>query len=76
MATFMDVVCGRPVTDADARDKGGWPPAQAVDKGAIAATKRYHEGQWFHFCSLACRQKFIASPDTYIAQAKQARGQG
>ncbi len=76
MATFMDIVCGRPVTDADAQDKSGWPPAQGGDKGTIAATKRYHEGQWFYFCSLACRQKFITSPNTYIAQAKQARGQG
>ena len=76
MATFIDVVCGKPVTDPDAQDQSGWPPARAVDKGVIAATKCYHEGQWFFFCSLACRQKFIASPDTYIAQAKQSRGQG
>ena len=62
MTSFIDMVCGKAVTDADVQDKG-----------ATAATKRYHEGQWFYFCSLACRQKFIANPEAYIAKSKQAQ---
>jgi Cu+-exporting ATPase len=39
----------------------------------ITATSRHrfeHKGNLFHFCSARCREKFIASPMTYLAHAE------
>lgn len=63
-----DVVCGKEV-DADLIDSGvstvfGGAPQTEPSYG----TKRFHDGKWYYFCSMACRQKFIASPTGYISE--------
>jgi YHS domain-containing protein len=32
-------------------------------------TRSFHNGQWYYFCSLECRTKFLGSPNTYLEQA-------
>ena len=33
---------------------------------------RSTDGKWYYFCSMACRQRFIANPARYLAPGKQA----
>jgi len=35
-------------------------------------TKSFHDGRWFYFCSMACRQRFIAAPARYLQQGEEA----
>lgn len=66
----VDIVCGKEI-DVDAMNTTvGHIPAGAPETDPTAGTKRFHKGKWYHFCSLACRQKFVALPDEYIANAK------
>jgi YHS domain-containing protein len=32
-------------------------------------TRIFHDGQWYYFCGLDCRTKFLATPNTYLDQA-------
>ncbi len=45
--------------------------AGAPEVGTGGGTKRFHAGQWWYFCSFQCRQKFLASPDSYVQKAGQ-----
>ena len=47
----------------------GHIPAGAPETNPAAGTKRFHDGKWYYFCSMACRQKFVATPDEWIAKA-------
>ena len=51
-ALVKDVVCGMEV-DPDGVLSGG-------------VTRYSHEGQRYYFCSLRCRNKFVANPDAYL----------
>jgi YHS domain-containing protein len=67
-----DPVCGKEVN------------AQGIDEAETTAasgapltdpsygTKRFYEGTWYYFCSLACRQRFIADPGRYLVDADKA----
>ena len=59
-ALEKDIVCG-----------------QEGDPGAIlssAVTRWIHEGNRLYFCSLRCRNKFVANPDAYLhPQAEEAK---
>ena len=67
MPVVKDPVCGREV-DTDAinshvdRTTSGAPESDP-SKG----TKRFHEGVWYYFDSLACRMRFVSNPDEYIS---------
>jgi YHS domain-containing protein len=37
-----------------------------IDPNAAAATEM-HDGKEYHFCSLACHEKFKADPQSYTA---------
>jgi Cu+-exporting ATPase len=41
---------------------------------ASAAAQSEFEGQSFYFCSVACKQKFDASPQRYIDETDRAQG--
>jgi YHS domain-containing protein len=63
-----DPVCGRDV-DTDAMER----PVSAIDAGApeidpTKGTKRFHDGQWYYFHDLACRMKFVSSPEQYLSK--------
>lgn len=44
------------------------------EKDAAAETE--HEGRIYYFCSMSCRDKFIASPHRYAAKEEGGRGHG
>jgi len=41
---------------------------------ASATAQSEFEGQSFYFCSVACKQKFDASPQRYIDETDRAQG--
>ncbi len=61
-----DPVCGKEIDDkkVDAADSHSTAGAPVIDPSA--GTKRYHDGRWYYFCGMGCRQRFIASPARYI----------
>lgn len=64
MAT--DPVCGKEVDaekvdEADSRAVSGAPVTDPSH-----GTKRFLDGNWYYFCSLACRQRFIANPARFL----------
>lgn len=66
-----DPVCGRDVDDEkiDAADSHAASGAPLTDPSY--GTKRFHDGNWYYFCSMACRQRFIANPARYLEQSKE-----
>ncbi|MCC6382752.1 MAG: YHS domain-containing protein [Dehalococcoidia bacterium] len=68
----VDIVCGKEIPEATINNKVGQVAAGAAEINPEAGTKRYYEGKWYYFCSLACRQKFVATPDELIAKAAEA----
>jgi len=55
MAIEKDLVCGKDV-DTDTMLTS-------------SVTRWIHEDKRYYFCSLQCRNKFLANPDQYLAQA-------
>ncbi len=53
---MKDVVCGR---DVD--------PATILTS---SVTRWIHEGTRYYFCSLQCRNQFVANPEGYLNPAK------
>ena len=48
-------------------------PVCGMKVDAAASRHRFeHEDHTFHFCSAECREKFIASPATYLAKSEKA----
>lgn len=64
-----DLVCGKEVDKAAINASVGSTPAGTAETDPGAGTKRFYEGAWYYFCSLACRYKFMATPDEYIERA-------
>jgi YHS domain-containing protein len=63
-----DAVCGREL-DTESIDSGQTQVfGGATQTEASHGTKRFHDGQWYYFCSMACRQKFISGPDQYLPE--------
>ena len=62
----VDPVCGKEIDVAKVNAGVGHVQAGATEVDPTAGAKRFHEGTWHYFCSLACRQKFIASPTQYM----------
>ena len=68
-----DPVCGAEV-DKERVDKGDTRVfAGAPQTDPSYGTKRFHDGKWYYFCGMACRQKFMASPEQYLAKAKEQK---
>lgn len=61
-----DPVCGKDVDN----EKVDGPATHATSGAPVTdprfGTKRYHEGDWYYFCGMACRQRFMAAPARYI----------
>lgn len=61
-----DPVCGKEI-DPKLIDTGNSKVmGGAVETNPDYGTKRFHDGKWYYFCSLACRQKFISGPELYV----------
>lgn len=65
----VDIVCGRQVLESTVNATVGHVSAGAPETDPTAGTKRFYAGKWYYFCSMACRQKFVATPDEYIQKA-------
>jgi YHS domain-containing protein len=65
----IDIVCGKEVDQAAINTGVGSVPAGAPETDPTAGTKRFYNGKWYYFCSMACRHRFVSTPDEYIANA-------
>lgn len=65
-----DPVCGKDVDDekVDAADSRSVAGAPLTDPSF--GTKGFYDGKWYYFCSMACRQRFIANPKRYLEQGE------
>ena len=61
-----DPVCGKEVDEASLQRSQSTIVSGATEIDASVGTKTFHEGQWFYFCSLACRAKFMGNPEQYL----------
>lgn len=62
----VDIVCGKTIDVASLDAPVANVPGGAPETDPSVGTKRFYNGAWYYFCSLACRQKFVAAPDQYI----------
>ena len=76
----IDIVCGKEVDEAKARQQSGTTAYGAMEVDPTAGTRRFHNGKWYYFCGVECRSKFMISPDRYLnpgaAPARPARQRG
>lgn len=63
-----DPVCGKLIDEAEARAVTGQTRYGAPEVDPRKGTRSFYNGQWYYFCSLECRTKFIASPHTYLSK--------
>jgi YHS domain-containing protein len=68
----VDIVCGKDVAESAVNTGVGRVSSGAPETDPAAGTKRFYQGQWYYFCSMACRHRFVATPDAYIARADTA----
>ncbi len=64
-----DPVCGKEIDEAQARSQTGQTLHGASEVDPSQGTRMFHNGQWYYFCGLDCRSKFMASSATYLEQA-------
>ena len=63
-----DPVCGVDIDEAAARAETGQTRHGAAEVDPTQGTRSFYNGAWYYFCSLDCRTKFLASPDSYLNQ--------
>ncbi|MCH8898001.1 MAG: YHS domain-containing protein [Chloroflexi bacterium] len=61
-----DPVCGKDIDESDARASTGQTAHGASEVDPNMGTRSFHDGQWYYFCTLECRTKFLTAPNTYI----------
>lgn len=64
-----DPVCGQEIDEDQAKSRTGQTLHGASEVDPRQGTRIFHNGQWYYFCGLECRSKFMTGPETYIAQA-------
>ncbi|PKB66915.1 MAG: hypothetical protein BZY81_06115 [SAR202 cluster bacterium Io17-Chloro-G4] len=64
-----DPVCGKEIDEEQARNQTGQTMHGATEVDPQQGTRMFHNGVWMYFCGLECRSKFMATPETYSAQA-------
>ncbi|HMO55129.1 MAG TPA: YHS domain-containing protein [Tepidiformaceae bacterium] len=65
----IDIVCGKQVSEAAVNAETGRVAGGAPETDPAAGTKRFYNGRWYYFCSLACRHRFVATPDEFIVKS-------
>ncbi|MFN8559497.1 MAG: hypothetical protein U0531_19885 [Dehalococcoidia bacterium] len=61
-----DPVCGKEIDESEARAETGRTAFGAAEVDPTKGTRRFHDGQWYYFCGLECRTKFVSNPNSYI----------
>jgi YHS domain-containing protein len=54
------------IDEASARAETGQTRHGAAEVDPTKGTRTFHAGKWYYFCGIDCRNKFVASPDSYI----------
>jgi YHS domain-containing protein len=64
--TVPDYVCGKEL-DPTLIDSGrGRVLGGAIETDPTQGTKILNAGKWYYFCSMRCRQRFMAGPELYL----------
>ena len=58
-------VCGSEIAE-NMEDPVGLTSSGAKEIDPTKGTKRFWDGHWYYFDSLACRSRFESSPDEFI----------
>ncbi len=61
-------VCSTAIKDASIDRTVGRVPLGAGETDPSAGTKAMHEGVWYYFDRMVCRNKFLANPGDYVEQ--------
>lgn len=61
-----DLVCGKDVDEANLQLTRSSIVSGATELDPTVGTKHFHEGQWYYFCGLDCRAKFMGNPEQYL----------
>ena len=64
-----DPVCGMEIDEAEARAQTGQTMHGASEVDPQQGTRSFHNGQWYYFCGLDCRTKFLATPAVFLEQS-------
>ena len=67
MPIVKDPVCGRDVDTDAINSHVDQTTSGAPESDPSKGTKRFHEGTWYYFDSLACRMRFVSNPDEFVA---------
>ena len=67
----VDDVCGKDVQEAAVNAAVGRVLAGAPETDPSAGTKWFYDGKWYYFCSMACRQRFMATPDEFVHSTRR-----
>jgi YHS domain-containing protein len=62
-----DPVCGKEVDTDAVNSHVDRTTSGAPESDPSKGTKRFHEGVWYYFDSLACRMRFVSNPDEYVS---------
>jgi len=62
----VDVVCRKEVDKSAVNAAVGSVFAGAPETDPTAGTKRFYKGTWYYFCSMACRHRFVSTPDEFL----------
>lgn len=59
-------VCNNPVNEEAAKAQTGMTPGGAKEVDPAAGTRQFHDGAWYYFDTIECRNKFTRDPDSFI----------
>ena len=62
----IDIVCGKEIDPVAVNSRVGQIQAGAPETDPSQGTKTFYNGEWYYFCSMACRHRFIATPDDLL----------
>jgi YHS domain-containing protein len=60
-----DPVCGNDVDTDAINSHVDTTTSGAPESDPSKGTKRFHDGEWYYFDSLACRMQFVSNPDEF-----------
>jgi len=66
MAIAIDPACGKEIDTAAVNAQVGRIQAGAPEIDPEKGTKSFHDGKWYYFCSMPCRNRFSAAPQDFL----------
>jgi len=61
-------VCKNTVNEDANKAQTGMTPGGAKEVDPTAGTRQFHDGTWYYFDTIECRNKFTRDPDSFLAQ--------